>query len=877
MLELPLFFSYLSPENVFSPPRSIMVGESAVLLSRFSGDLPVFGQHSESDQVGTSLCIEPDTPEPLSGTDFPGCLPLPEGSESVFVSIDGGDSNPQQTVMLLPVNPINTAIPESDGNTSVMPLPCDQEACVAWNYEGRVRVLDLSETTLPGESVSAEMKARKIWVVVQTVDQNGNIIYQWYDQVGHLHTISEWEFKRRLSMRFQSLLEFLYPEYFGPSFPAGGGWHQWQYWKVRRAADRPENTGQQRWPARQSRHPPNGKKVRSGATVNSVQKVGFTKYQPRYQNSRPKSSPSGTTGNTAESVQTEEPLPQEKIIEKFLKCAKTVCDKKKITSLMNEIVKITENSLRLMELRIKEPESQTKEPMQLQKMVLYRLLSERHLLNNYKRLGQPNLLITRAIKKSFNAEFSPTDIYVLSVVEVSNLLWALAKLVKNGLLQLDQGGLASQAVMALLPQVVTPPGSFKPQEISNLLCALAKLVESGLLKLDQRGLASQAVTALLPQVVTPPGPFNSQHVSNLLWALAKLVESGLLKLDQRGLASQAVTALLPQVQGHQDDFTSQGVSNLLCALAKLVESGLLKLDQRGLASQAVTALLPQVVTPPGPFNSQHVSNLLWALAKLVESGLLKLDQRGLASQAVTALLPQVVTPPRPFKPQEISNLLWALAKLVESGLLKLDQRGLASQAVTALLPQVVTPPGPFNSQHVSSLLWALAKLVESGLLKLDQRGLASQAVTALLSQVVTPPGPFNSQHVSSLLWALAKLVESGLLKLDQGGLASQAVTALLPQVVTPPGPFKPQEISNLLWALAKLVESGLLKLDQRGLASQAVTALLPQVVTPPGPFKPQEISNLLWALAKLVESGLLKLDQRGLASQAVTALLPQVQ
>ena len=293
MLELPLFFSYLSPENVFSPPRSIMVGESAVLLSRFSGDLPVFGQHSESDQVGTSLCIEPDTPEPLSGTDFPGCLPLPEGSESVFVSIDGGDSNPQQTVMLLPVNPINTAIPESDGNTSVMPLSCDQEACVAWNYEGRVRVLDLSETTLPGESVSAEMKARKIWVVVQTVDQNGNIIYQWYDQDGHLHTISEWEFKRRLSMRFQSLLEFLYPEYFGPSFPAGGGWHQWQYWKVRRAADRPENTGQQRWPARQSRHPPNGKKVRSGATVNSVQKVGFTKYQPRHQNGRPQRPPTG--------------------------------------------------------------------------------------------------------------------------------------------------------------------------------------------------------------------------------------------------------------------------------------------------------------------------------------------------------------------------------------------------------------------------------------------------------------------------------------------------------------------------------------------------------------------------------------------------------
>ena len=46
---------------------------------------------------------------------------------------------------------------------------------------------------------------------------------------------------------------------------------------------------------------------------------------------------------------------------------------------------------------------------------------------------------------------------------------------ENGLLQLDQGGLASQAVTALLPQVMTPPEPFKPQAISNLLWALAAL------------------------------------------------------------------------------------------------------------------------------------------------------------------------------------------------------------------------------------------------------------------------------------------------------------------------------------------------------------------------------------------------------------------
>ena len=83
--------------------------------------------------------------------------------------------------------------------------------------------------------------------------------------------------------------------------------------------------------------------------------------------------------------------------------------------------------------------------------------------------------------------------------------------------------------MALLPQVVTPPEPFKPQEISNLLWALAKLVDNGLLQMDQGDLTSQAVTTLLSQVVTP---FKPQGISNLMWALVKLIENGLLQLDR---------------------------------------------------------------------------------------------------------------------------------------------------------------------------------------------------------------------------------------------------------------------------------------------------------------------------------------------------------
>ena len=88
---------------------------------------------------------------------------------------------------------------------------------------------------------------------------------------------------------------------------------------------------------------------------------------------------------------------------------------------------------------------------------------------------------------------------------ISNLLWALAKLAENGLLQLDQGGLASQTVTALLSQMQSHQDDFTSQGVSNSLWALAKLVENGLFQQDQGFLASQAVTALLLKVVTPPG------------------------------------------------------------------------------------------------------------------------------------------------------------------------------------------------------------------------------------------------------------------------------------------------------------------------------------------------------------------------------------
>ncbi|MGO0309264.1 DUF1601 domain-containing protein [Endozoicomonas acroporae] len=438
--------------------------------------------------------------------------------------------------------------------------------------------------------------------------------------------------------------------------------------------------------------------------------------------------------------------------------------------------------------------------------------------------------------------------------EVTNLLWAVAKLVGNGL-KLEKMPKLKEAVTALLPHVKTKAESkkekdhFKPQEVANLLWAMAKLVDNGL-KLEKTPKLKETVTALLPHVKTNAESkerkdhFIPQHIANLLWALAKLVDNG-LELEKTPKLKQAIVALLlcwktkAESKEEKDHFTPQQIANLIWALAKLVSNGL-ELEKTVMLKEVVPALLYHVKTKveskeeKNHFIPQNIANLLWSVAKLVDNGL-KLEKAVKLREVAAALLPHVQTKAESkdekdhFIPQDAANLLWALAKLVDNGL-KLDKMPKLKEAVAALLPHVKTKAESkdekdhFKRQEVANLLWAMAKLVDNGL-KLEKMPKLKEAVAALLPHVKTKAESkdekdhFNTQGTANLLWALATLVDNGL-ELEKTVKLKEAVAALLPRVQTKAEAkeekdhFTLQEVANLLWAVAKLGEAIELSLVQ---------------------------------------------------------------
>ncbi|WP_299729465.1 RAP domain-containing protein [uncultured Endozoicomonas sp.] len=410
---------------------------------------------------------------------------------------------------------------------------------------------------------------------------------------------------------------------------------------------------------------------------------------------------------------------------------------------------------------------------------------------------------------------------------ITNLLWAMAKLMDNGL---EWTAELKAAVAALLPQVNREKDQFNTQAITNLLWAMAKLVDNGL---ERTAELKAAVAALLPRVNVKKDQFNAQAITNLLWAMAKLVDNG---LELTAELKATVAALLPRVNAKKASFNPQEINNLLWAMAKLMDNGL---ERTAELKAAVAALLPLVNREKDQFNAQAIANLMGAMAKLMDNGL---ERTAELKAAVPALLPRVNVKKDQFNAQAIANLLWAMAKLVDNGL---NQPAELKAAVAALLPRVNAKKDQFNAQAITNLLGAMAKLVDNGL---ERTAELKAAMAALLPQVNMQKDQFDAQAIANLLWAMAKLVDNGL---ERTAELKAAVPALLPRVNVKKDQFNAQAIANLLWAMAKLADNGL---EQTKDLTAAVASLLPQVNMQKDQFNSQAIANLLWAMAKLGEA-----------------------
>ncbi|WP_206679228.1 RAP domain-containing protein, partial [Endozoicomonas acroporae] len=156
---------------------------------------------------------------------------------------------------------------------------------------------------------------------------------------------------------------------------------------------------------------------------------------------------------------------------------------------------------------------------------------------------------------------------------------------------------------------------FIPQHIANLLWALAKLVDNGL-EPEKTEMLKEVVAALLPHVKTKAESkeekdhFNTQGTANLLWALAKLGDNG---IEKTAKLKEILAALLYNVKTkvesteENDHFKPQEVTNLLWAVAKLGEAIELNMVKSTFDS------LVERVSESSQFYQQGVLMSLWGV------------------------------------------------------------------------------------------------------------------------------------------------------------------------------------------------------------------------------------------------------------------------
>ena len=488
-------------------------GNTGLIGLKYFPELVPVKASNKGYPVDISLCLEPapGIAIPLP----PGCRSLPTDACVLMVSHDEEVVDRKRPPLLLPY-PCPLWPPKAEADTDRYPQPCDIESCLTWENGSQKVTFDFSQTSVPDGFLRldwARYLNHHTWEVYQTTDQQGQVIYYWHDSQGNRHSISQQEYWLILSRFFESWLHRLYPELFGPPLPARGGRHIWGYIRKSKPAGR-QASGRGRGKKKQ---PPaggtEGKSGREAVSSGAGQRpVAYVRPPPRVDGATGgHSKPVAAQGTGA--VETIASLMEEFEQGELKQLAKKIgrsYDGKKHSIFCTRIRKATQGR----KLRLEDKK-------QLQPFIIH---------------------LTEVVKSSqFDARSTSTCVHSLTSIQ---LLYPLRQAKDRDLIR------AINALTEALLSNVAQLGEFDNQGVANLLWALAKLVENGQLQLDQGGLANRAVTALLPQVVqvaSHQAGFTPQGVANLLWALAKLVENGQLQLDQGGLANEALKALLPQV------------------------------------------------------------------------------------------------------------------------------------------------------------------------------------------------------------------------------------------------------------------------------------------------------------------------------------------
>jgi hypothetical protein len=245
------------------------------------------------------------------------------------------------------------------------------------------------------------------------------------------------------------------------------------------------------------------------------------------------------------------------------------------------------------------------------------------------------------------------------------------------------------------------------QAVSNILWALAKLVEQGRLPIaffDER-LCSWWAAAINSRSET----LNAQDLSNTLWAWAKLMQAKLPVQLAQLHGVQMCRSLAQQAIAKRASFNAQDLSNFLWAWASLAGGGHgLPGAQDELVEELFAKLTEAAMQRMLQLNSQDIANLVYAHASCGRFSDPQLYQRlGRAMQGKLA----------GASVQTICNAAWAIAAASALDACSFDSTAsFWAAATTELQQRYAHQPGSFSSEGLGQLyqVQRVAQLLGAG-------------------------------------------------------------------------------------------------------------------------------------------------------------------